>query len=401
MISRLLFIAILIMLNIPLTAPGQISAGPSPAAIPKIRGIHEAMQKFIDAGDISGAITLVATKDEILHFDAIGLANIETRLPMRTESQFWIGSMTEPVTGVTMLMLQDMGKLKITDPISKYIPAFSNLKTPAGKPANLTIKQILTHTSGLGEASEEDILKAKNLSDLVFLYLAAPMQYEPGAQWRYTQSGINVAAHIAEIASKLRFDYLVKRLLFDPLGMANTAFYPGKLPYVQRVIGYSKNKRTGKLEPTALPPINSGKENLPPLGNGGLFSTGPDYGLFCQMLLGNGVYNGKRYLSNEAMKLLTTIQTGNVPSGFIKNHGADYGWGIGLCIQRRPHDGVGSMLSRGTFGQGGAWGTQAWMDPVRGVVYLLLVQRPEANSYESEIRSVFQQIAANALTQNN
>ncbi|MEI9945792.1 MAG: serine hydrolase domain-containing protein [Chitinophagaceae bacterium] len=390
----LLFITLFILSlaqTTPLTAQTQNT--------PKLPGIHEAMQKFIDAGDIAGAETLVVTKDKTLHTDVAGLANMESKEPMQANTLFWIASMTKPVTAVSVLMLQDQGKLNVNDPVSKYIRAFANLKTPSGKLANLTIKQILTHTSGLGEADDKDILNAKTLADLIPLFLAAPMQYEPGSKWKYTQSGINVAAHIVEITSGMSFNKFVQKMVFDPLGMTSSTFYPDKNP--NRAIGYTKNKSTGKLEPTPLPAIYSGKENQPPLGNGGIYSTGPDYARFCQMLLGNGVYNGKRYLSNEAMKLLTTIQTGDLPAGFISNHGADYGWGIGVCIQRRPHDGVGSMLSAGTFGHGGAWGTQAWIDPVRGVAYIIMVQRPGINGDESELRRMFQQAAADALIKNN
>ena len=141
----------------------------------------------------------------------------------------------------------------------------------------------------------------------------------------------------------------------------------------------------------------------PPLGNGGLYSTGPDYARFCQMLLGGGMLDGKRYLSPDAMKLLTTVQTGDLPCGFFQsaefgNHGANYGWGIGTCILRTPHEGVAAMLSPGTFGHGGAWGTQAWIDPVRGVAYVLMVQRSNfPNSDASDVRRAFQQAAADAL----
>jgi CubicO group peptidase (beta-lactamase class C family) len=371
---------------------------------PKLAGVHEAMQTFINAGDMSGAITIVTTKDKIVHYDAAGLANIEQKEPMQANTLFWIASMTKPLTAVSVLMLQDEGKLNVTDQISKYIPEFANLKTPSGKPANLTITQILTHTSGLGEARDEDALKAKTLSDMIPLFLVAPMQYEPGSQWKYTQSAINVAARIVEVVSGMPFDQFVQKRILDPLGMTHTTFYPDSKAIASRAIGYSKNKNTGASEPVAQPALYSGKTGTPPLGNGGLFSTGPDYARFCQMLLGQGVFKGKRYLSNNAYKTMTTIQTGDLPAGFLQspelgNHGADYGWGIGVAIQRRPHSGVGAMLSAGTFGHGGAWGTQAWIDPVRGVAYILMVQRPNINGDAAEVRRVFQQTAANALSE--
>jgi CubicO group peptidase (beta-lactamase class C family) len=367
--TAILLFTIISIVTLACIAPVMVQAQNAMNTAPKLPGVHEAMQKFVEAGEMSGALTLVVSKDKILHVDVIGLANIATNEPIKANSLFWIASMTKPITAASVLMLMDEGKLKVTDQVSKYIPAFANLKTPSGKPANLTITQILTHTSGLGEASNEAIAASKTLADLIPLYLAAPMQYEPGLKWKYTQSGINVASRIVEVISGMTFDQFVQKRIFDPLGMTNTTFYPDKKPGVPRVIGYVKNKSTGKLEPSDLPAI-FGKEGLPPLGNGGLFSTGPDYARFCQMLLGNGIYNGKRYLSNEAMKLLMTVQTGELPTGFIQNHEADYGWGIGTIILKKSHEGVAAMLSPGTYGHGGAWGTQAWIDPIRGVAYI-------------------------------
>ena len=371
-------------------------------ASPKLPGVSETMQKAVENGDISGAVTVVATKDKVVHCDATGLADIARKEPMTPDSIFWIASMTKPVTAVAVLMLQDEGKLKVTDPVAKYIPDFAGLKTPSGQSADLTIAQILTHTSGLGEAPREAAAKAKKLADLIPLFLAAPMQYEPGAKWSYTQSGINVASRIVEIISGLPFDVFVQKHILDPLGMNNTTFYPTQKPAAHQVVAYRKNPTSGALE-AVPPPSGFGVEGHPPLGNGGLFSTALDYARFCQMLLAGGSLGGKRYLSPEAMKLLMTIQTGDLPTGFFQsaefgNHGANYGWGIGTCILRAPHPGVAAMLSPGTFGHGGAWGTQAWIDPSRGVAFILMVQRTDfRNSDASEVRRAFQQTAADAL----
>jgi CubicO group peptidase (beta-lactamase class C family) len=368
-------------------------------AAPQLPGVGAAMQAAIDSHEVAGAVTVVVTKDRIVHLQASGLADIAAGKPMQPDSLFWIASMTKPVTAVAVLMLQDEGKLSVADPVAKYIPAFAALKTPSGQLANITVTQILTHTSGLGEAPAVGARNARTLSDLVPLWLAAPMQYEPGAKWQYTQSGINLAARIVEVVSGLSFDTFVQQRIFDPLGMKNTTFYPADKSVVT---AYAKNRTTGMLDPTP-PRADFGVRGHPPLGNGGLYSTGPDYARFCQMLLARGVLEGKRYLSPAAMKLLTMVQTGPLPCGFFQsaefgNHGANYGWGIGTCILRTPHEGVAAMLSPGTFGHGGAWGTQAWIDPGRGVAYVLMVQRSNfPNSDASDVRRAFQQAAADAL----
>jgi CubicO group peptidase (beta-lactamase class C family) len=371
-------------------------------AAPRLPGVGPAVQAAVAAQDVSGAVTVVVTKDKVLHLEANGLANIAEKKPMRPDSVFWIASMTKPITAVVVLMLQDEGKLDVADPVAKYIPEFAALKTPSGKPANLTIAQMLTHTSGLGEAGGEGARQAHTLADLIPLFLAAPMQYEPGTKWRYTQSGINAAARVVEVVSGMSFDAFVQKRIFDPLGMKSTTFYPEGALRARLVTAYSKNSATGALD--AVPPSTSfGVRGRPPMGNGGLFSTGPDYARFCQMLLGGGNLGRKRYLSSAAMRFLTQVQTGDLTTGFMQsagsdNHGTNYGWGIGTCILRAPHEGVAAMLSPGTFGHGGAWGTQAWVDPVRGVAYILMVQRSNfGNSDASSVRQAFQQAAANAL----
>src|SRR5256885_9472276 len=153
------------------------------------------------------------------------MADYATKRPMKPDTLFWIASMTKPITGTAILMLQDDGKLNVTDPVAKYLPEFANLRTPSGKLANLTITQILTHTSGLGEASGPAAQQARTLADLVPVWLAAPMQYDPGEKWKYTQSGINAAARIGEVVNGMTFDGFLQKGLFDPLGVKDTGFY--------------------------------------------------------------------------------------------------------------------------------------------------------------------------------
>jgi CubicO group peptidase (beta-lactamase class C family) len=372
------------------------------AGTPLLPGIGVAMQEMVEKKEIAGAVTVVVTKDKLLHLESTGLANVAAEKRMTPETLFWIASMTKPITAVAVLMLQDEGKLHASDPVAKHLPEFAALKTPSGQPANLTITQLLTHTSGLGEASRAEAQQAKTLADLVPLWLAAPMQYEPGAKWSYSQSSINAAARIVEVVSGLSFDAFLQERLFGPLGMTDTTFYPTDAQRARLVTAYAKDKESGAL--AAVPPRDDfGTRDRPPLGNGGLFSTAPDYARFCQMLLGGGTFADRQYLSADAMKLLATPQTGDLPTGFFQNdtyeqRGANYGWGLGTCVLRTPHEGVAAMLSAGSFGHGGAWGTQAWMDPVKGVAYVLMVQRANfPNSDASEVRRAFQQAAADAV----
>src|SRR5437773_11595197 len=179
------------------------------ADAPKLPGVGATVQDLIAKNEIAGAITVVVTKDKTVHLETTGFADVATKRPMTPDTLFWIASMTKPVTGVAILMLQDEGKLNVADPVAKYLPEFASLKTPSGKPANLTITQILTHTSGLGEAAGPAAEQARTLADLEKIWLATPMQYEPGEKWKYTQSGINAAARIVEVISGKTVDVFV------------------------------------------------------------------------------------------------------------------------------------------------------------------------------------------------
>jgi CubicO group peptidase (beta-lactamase class C family) len=369
---------------------------------PKLPGIGEAMQQMIAQQEVAGAVTAVANKNSILHLEASDMANIGKEQVLSVDAMVWIASMTKPITGAAILMLQDEGKLDIADPVAKYLPEFAALKTPSGKPANLTITQILTHTSGLGEAGGPKAQDAQTLADLVPIWLSTPMQFEPGSQWKYCQSGINAAARIVEVLSGMRFDEFLQKRLFDPLGMTNTTFYPSDTQWAKLATGYAKDKATGKLE-VVSPRGDFGKRGRPPQGNGGLYSCAKDYTRFCQMLLNDGTLDGHRLLSAEAVKRLSSVHTGDLPCGFFQreefgSHGKNYGWGIGTCVLKEPHEGLADMLSPGTFGHGGAWGTQAWIDPKKDVIYVLMVQRANfPNSDASPVREAFQKAAAKAL----
>ena len=377
------------------------SAATLPAA-PVLPGVGTAMQEMVARREIAGAVTMVVTANQVLHREANGLADLAAGKPMPADALFWIASMTKPVTGAAILILQDEGRLSVGDPVAKYLPEFAALKTPSGRPANLTLTQILSHTSGLGEASGPAALKARTLAELVPLWLAARMQFEPGAQWKYCQSGINLAGRIVEVVSGKPFDVFVRERIFEPLGMKDTTFYPDANQRARIATAYARKKENGALEP-APARAEYGRADGPPLGNGGLFSTAEDYARFCQLLLGGGMIEGKRVLSAKAVQALSSVVTGDLPTGFFQNetfgkHGANYGWGIGTCVLKTPHAGAAEVLSPGSYGHGGAWGTQAWIDPAKGVAYVLMVQRANfPNSDASEVRVAFQRAAAAAL----
>jgi CubicO group peptidase (beta-lactamase class C family) len=362
---------------------------------PVASAINDALRPFIENHEIAGVTALVATADKIVYLDSIGKADIANDIPMRPDTIVWIASMTKPITGTAVMMLQDEGKLSVDDLVEKHLPEFKDLKTASGKPAQLTIRHLLTHTSGMTELPQGQGGSITKLAGLIPFHVAKPVAFEPGSKWVYCQSGINTAARIVEVVSGQPFDEFVERRLFGPLGMKDTTFYLTEAQAPRLATSYSRTA-TGSLEATPNR-ILYGKpatsRDRYPAANGGLFSTAADYCRFCQMVLNGGTLDSKRYLSPEAVKMMTTIQSGDVKTGFTEGNG----WGLGWCVIRKPN-GVTGMLSPGSYGHGGAYGTQAWVDPAKKRIYILMVQRANfPNSDASQVRRAFQQAAASAL----
>jgi CubicO group peptidase (beta-lactamase class C family) len=353
--------------------------------------IAEAIQPFVEDHTIAGAVTLVADKEKILRLETIGYADLAAKKPMQQDNLFWIASMTKPITATAILMLEEEGKLSVDDHVAKYLPEMAKLKTADGKLARLTLRHLLTHTSGLAEATPQESKAARTLADLIPRFAEKPLQFEPGTRWQYCQSGINSLGRIIEVVSGQTLPKFLQLRLFDPLGMKHTTFYPTAAQIARLAKSYKSVG--GKLEEVPTPILDSRdptSRNHFPAANGGLFSTAEDYARFCRMLLNQGSLDGRQYLKPESVKRMSTIHTGDLKTGFSEGNG----WGLGCCVVRRPQ-GVTAVLSPGSFGHGGAYGTQAWIDPVKARVYILMVQRSNfPNSDASEVRRAFQEAAA-------
>jgi CubicO group peptidase (beta-lactamase class C family) len=397
--SGLIVILGILLLSLALDVSAADATAPAPFDRQKLAQVPKAMQDFVDKGDIAGAVTLVATKDGVVALDAVGKADIEKDVRMKDDAIFWIASMTKPVTAAAVLMLQDEGKLSIDDPVGKYVPELAHLKTADGKQPTITLKHMLTHTSGMvGEAPDDVLRQAGTLADLMPAYAKYPLNFEPGTKWAYCQSGINTLGRIVEIVSGRPFADFLRERFFEPLGMKDTTFYLSEEQKPRLATSYKLND--GKLEPANIFVLQGHEPTSRrryPAANGGLFSTARDYARFCQMLLNDGSLDGKQYLKPETARQMRTIQTGGIRTGFTPGNG----WGLGVCVVREPQ-GVTEMLSPGSFGHGGAYGTQAWIDPVKGIVYILMVQRADfPNSDDSPVRKAFQEAAAEALATGN
>jgi len=331
------------------------------------KGIPATLQPFVENHSLAGAVTLVANKDKVLALDAVGFADVSAKKPLRTDSVFWIASMSKPITAAGLMILVDEGKVKLDDPVEKYLPEFKNawlaveqdkehilLKKPKHAP---TVREALSHTSGMPfrSAMEEPTIDVLPLRDAVKSYAITPLQYEPGTKYVYSNAGINTAGRIIEVASGMPYEDFLDKRLFGPLGMKDTTFWPNDEQIKRLAKSYRPDKAKTGLEETTITalryPLDDRKRG--PVPGGGLFSTASDCARFCQMMLNGGTFDGKRILSEAAIKEMTTKQTAE---------GIKDSYGLGFSV------------GPGTFGHGGAYATNMTVDTKRGLVYVFMVQ---------------------------
>jgi CubicO group peptidase (beta-lactamase class C family) len=358
----------------------------------RLQRIHEAVQRHIDAHDISGAVTMVARKGRVAHLESHGVMDLDAKKPMPKNALFWIASMSKPVTGVAILMLMEEGKVRLNDPVSKFLPEFRGMKVAVMEehvtpprfytvPANreITIQDLLTHVSGLvsgGPASREESAKiarkpGETLADYIPRLGATPFDFQPGSRWTYSPSAaFDTLGRIVEIASGQAFDQFLRQRIFDPLGMKDIFFHPAedRLPRIATTY-----HRAGD----ALEKVDSQSRLTNTTyfsGAGGLMSSAEDYLQFGEMLLEGGHLNGKRLLSPRTVELMASAFVPDTVPGRAR------GRGFGLSVQV-VSDAVtaGYRVSTGSFGWDGAFGTHFWVDPKEKVVGVLMVQTNNPN----------------------
>jgi CubicO group peptidase (beta-lactamase class C family) len=360
------------------------AAGEAQAQAAGLGEIASRMQAFVDRNQISGAVTLVAHRGQVVHLAAVGSADVETDRPMSADTMFCIASMTKPVTATAVMILQDEGKLATDDPVSQYIPAFETVSLRDGKPKRaLTIRDCLTHTAGLSGSQQNE----GSLQETVERLARRPLDFEPGTKWQYSP-GLSVCGRVVEVVAGKPFDEFLAERIFRPLNMADTTFRPSAAQQ-QRLARLYQPGADGQSLAPATHWLSDTSPDKSPNPSGGLFSIAADMARFYQMILNGGELDGRRIVSAAAVAEMTKVQTGELTTGFTDGNA----WGLGWCLVRQPQ-GVTAMLSPGTFGHGGAFGTQGWVDPQRQMIFVLMIQRTGfGNSDGAEIRRVFQQLA--------
>ena len=373
-----------------------------PAGIP---GLKEEFQGYVDRHQTAGTVTLVARQGMILSLEAVGWQDIEAKLPMKPDTLFQIASMTKPVTAMGILMLEEEGKLSIEDPVEKHLPEFRGQQLivkkdgatiTLGKPARpITIQDLLTHTSGLRGGTPPgfgDLYAKRNrtLAEATIAISQWPLEFEPGSKWAYCNTGIDTLGRIIEVCSGKSYEAFLDERLFQPLDMKDTFFYPNEARKARVATLYKKEKDGLARSENMLGDAVGGRFPVPA---GGMFSTAPDMLKLYQMMLDRGTAGGKRYLSEASVAKMTRNHTGDLRAGFTDGVQMGLGW----QLVGTP-TGVTEMLSPGTYGHGGAFGTQGWIDPRRGLIFILMVQRSGfPNGDASDLRKSLQTIAVAAI----
>lgn len=372
----------------------------------KLDAIRPGLTRYVEDRTIAGVVTVVGTST-VSHTHVLGSLRLDPNEAMPANALFRIASMTKPITAVGIMILSDEGKLNVNDPVEKHLPEFKGQMMVATrskekdvvvlkKPARpITLRDLLTHTSGLPFYTPglSDIYTKRNrtLAESVLALGQTALEFEPGSRWAYCNSGIDTLGRVIEVVSGEGYESFLAKRIFEPLGMTDTTFAPNK-EQLGRLAGLYES-RDGKLVRAPDRLIGPGIDSKHPIPAGGLYSTGKDVARFYQMMLVGGKMDGKQIVSRDAIKVMTSTQTGALITGFTDG----MSFGYGFAVVKEPK-GVTGMLSPGSYGHGGAFGTQSWADPKKDLFVVLLIQRVGLkNADASDMRRDLQQIAVEAL----
>ncbi len=397
--------AILIAYELPTAAPEQVGLSAE-----KLQQAQAAMQKLVDEKQIAGGVFAVARRGKVVQFETCGMMDIETEMPMKRDTIFRIYSMSKPITSVAAMMLYEQGKIKLDEPVSNYLPEFKGLKVAADPDAEeitevparreMTVRDLMRHTSGLtyGFFSDTavDMLYRKNLKlsgrgdtleGLVKSLSSIPLLYQPGTKWHYSFS-TDVLGRVIEVASGQSLDKFFAERIFEPLGMADTAFYVPAEKIDRFATNYGPNPQGG-LQPIDVPKTSRYTEMTTFFsGGGGLVSTTGDYMRFCLMLLNKGQLDGRRLLRAETVEMMTKDQLPGQAFPIGTGGRAGVGFGLGFSVRVERSD--AAPASRiGEYGWGGMASTHFWISPREELAVVVMTQyTPYSNRAERTLKPI-------------
>lgn len=376
-----------------------------------LENVRQTIQKNIDDKKIAGAVTAIVRHNKLVWFEAQGVSNPVTGRLMQKDDIFHMMSSTKQVTSVAVLMMMEEGKLALDDKVSKFIPSFNNPQVavvPKGTmdasevklvPADreITIKDLLTHTSGLSTLGAGILVNKierkpdDSLADYVPRLGEAALDFQPGTEWRYSPSdGMDVLLHIVEIVSGQPADLFLRERIFKPLDMAETYFIVPDEKKDRIVAPYNYQDGEWERQINLLGSLPSSYFS----GAGGLLSTVHDYLNFEVMLLNKGEFNGYRLLKPETVEKMSTNQVGSLFAEYMPIITDGLGFGFGVSVVLDPEKGQGRSV--GAFGWGGAFGTESWVDPALDVAAVMFIQ---ASPAPREPKVGFQQAIRSAIVE--
>jgi CubicO group peptidase (beta-lactamase class C family) len=389
----------------------------------RLSRIREAVQKHVDAGEVSGAVTLVARRGKLAAFDAFGVMDLESKKAMPKDGIFRLASMSKPITAVAVMMMVEEGKIRLTDPVSRFIPEFRGAKVAMARPGaraggapapaapaggrgaapefdvvsatrDITIRDLLTHGSGLvsgglGQSAAPQRGPNDTLATFIPRLGAVPLDFQPGTLWRYSgQAGFDVLSRVVEIVANQPFDQFLKQRLFDPLGMKDTGFHARPDNQARLVTLYTRQPDGSLLKAPNQMALSSTTYFA---GSGGMVSTAEDYAQFAQMLVNGGELNGRRYLGTRTVQLMATNHTGDLVNGQFGRPAAGMGFGLGVQVVEDPAL-AGLRQSKGSWGWAGAYGTNVNIEPAEKMVTIIMMQTSTGALQRDFENAVFQAI---------
>jgi CubicO group peptidase (beta-lactamase class C family) len=415
-------VVLVLLAGLPLVA-GSVPIGKAEdvgLSTERLKRVGEAVQRHIAAGNVAGAVTLVARRGKIAHFEANGVMDVDTKKPMAKDNLFRLASMSKPITGVAVMMLVEEGKIRLNDPVSRFIPEFAELNKVAvprpGAPGppqgrqggappqydvvsanrQITIADLLKHGSGLVSgglgAADAARLAPRTPTDTLATYIpklaAVPLDFQPGTLWRYSGSaGFDLLSRVVEVVSGQPYDKFLQDRLLGPLGMPDTGFF-APASKASRVVTMSEST------PNGLRAVARTDSTVYFSGAGGMMSTAEDYLQFAQMMLNGGELNGRRYLSPQTMALMTSNHTGEMVNGQFGRPPRGMGFGLSMQVVMDPIA-ADLRVSKGAFGWAGGTGVSFWVEPAEQLVSIYFIQGGSGGQLRGDVENAIRQAIIN------
>lgn len=384
----------------------------------RLERIGPVLQQYVDSGELVGVVSMIARRGEIVHFEEYGVLDKDTGQAIAKDSIFRIYSMTKPITTLAVMKLYEEGKLQLTDPVERYLPAFRNVRVASAGGAlvapqrPMTVQMLMTHTSGLTYGVFGDTLVDRQYRDAGVMTSpdnttfierlgSIPLQNQPGTRFHYSVSTDVLGALVEAVSGQTLGEYFEEHI-FAPLQMTDTSFQVPAEKLPRFGTNHTFNAETGQLEVSDRPSSsNFVNRQTFESGGGGLLSTAEDYMRFSQMLLNGGELDGERIIGSKTLEYMTQNHLGGIfgASGLhdpaeLPGFARGTGFGLGFAVVEDP-TAAGGITSAGEYYWGGAAGTIFWVDPVEELTGIVMIQHMNVRV---PLRATFKALTYGAIT---